>query len=161
CSGRRMGKLAHKSFSTLDDSFAPDILLHSMGSRHPWTTRLTPTGRAGYRHFHSQLIALLDGVTKSIFPLGSHLCQTLVNDLRRLQGRIEVLETGNSHSVHPLKIELDAFLGNVAIHPMPPDSRFGGVRRVLKALLQRVCGILCPTGSDDADNQYGEHEPSQ
>jgi hypothetical protein len=62
----------------------------------------------------------------------------MVHYLGRRQGGIEVLKSTQSNPVHPLQIELDALLADVAIHPVPPDSRLRRIRRLPEVLLQRV-----------------------
>ena len=40
--------------------------------------------------------------------------------------------------VHPFEIERDAFLRDVAVHPVPPHARAGGVRRIHETSIERV-----------------------
>ena len=65
----------------------------------------------------------MNGVLECLLPFGRHIRQALVNNLGRLQRSIKVLEARDSYPVHPFKIELDAFLGDIAIHPVPPNPR--------------------------------------
>src|SRR6185437_203006 len=61
-----------------------------------------------------------------------------LDHLRRIQSSIEGLKPGDTDAVHPVKIKLDAFLGDVAVHPMPPHARTRGCRRRLEAGLQGI-----------------------
>src|SRR5438067_6369647 len=47
------------------------------------------------------------GILESIFPLGSHVNQTLIHKFRRVQRSIEVLEPANPDALHPFEIKLD------------------------------------------------------
>src|SRR5438067_4522351 len=82
------------------------------------------------------------GILESIFPLGSHVNQTLIHKFRRVQRSIEVLEPANPDALHPFEIKLDPLLRDVAVHPVPPDPRFSEVRRILKTGEQRVVRLL-------------------
>jgi hypothetical protein len=66
-------------------------------------------------------------------PFRGHVDEALINQLRRFERGIEVLQAANANPVHPLKIQSDAFLGNVAVHPVPPDARSCRRWRILKA----------------------------
>ena len=87
---------------------------------------------------------------KGVLPLRRHVRQALVDHLRRRQRRIEVLEAANAHPVHPLQVQLDAFLGDVAVHPVPPYARPRALGRVEKTLAQRVGrgGRSCARAAD-------------
>src|ERR1022692_1408633 len=73
----------------------------------------------------------------------SHVDQAMVHNLRRGERRVEILEPADAHALHPLEVGLNALFGDVAVHPMPPDPRFGAIRRILKAAPQRVAPALC------------------
>src|SRR5467141_603326 len=52
------------------------------------------------------------------------------------------------------KIELDALFGDVAVHPVPPHARLGGIgRRRLEAFLQRETRPLTEGPGCHADNE--------
>ncbi len=140
--GRRMRQRPRKWFAAFDRGLAPYILLHSLRRRDPWTTGLAPSRRTRNRLFHSQLIGKRGRVFERILPLRRHVGQAMVHHLGRGQGGVEVLKPTQPHAMHPLQIELDAFLADVAIHPVPPDSRLRRIRRLPEAPLQRVAGIL-------------------
>ncbi len=112
--------------SALDTSLAPHDLLHGLGRRHPRPARFAPARRAGDRHLESKLIGERRRVREGFLPLGRHVDEALVHDLIREERRVEVLEAADPDSLHPLQIELDPLLRDVAVHPVPPDSRPGG-----------------------------------
>ena len=129
--------------------FMPSIRLD------PGAAGFAPARRAGDGFFEAELIGEFRGVEKGVFPFGSHVDETLVDDLRSVEGRVEILEAADADSMHPFEIELDAFLGDVAVHPVPPDARLRGGRRTLKILEERVLRLLrdregCD-GKDDRD----------
>ena len=100
----------------------------------PTGRRFAPTGRAGDRFFHPNWSAKRGRVLEGVFPLGRHVSEALVDDLRR--GRLAASKFWNppeADAVHPLEVEFDAFFRDVPIHPMPPNAGLGGLRRIFKA----------------------------
>jgi hypothetical protein len=59
--------------------------------------------------------------------------------------------------VHPFKVELDAFLGDVAVHPVPPDTRAGTGRRIFEAGFEGI-GAGLRRGSEREGCGEGECE---
>jgi hypothetical protein len=55
---------------------------------------------------------------------------------------VEILEAAEADAVHPFEVELDAFFGDVAVHPVPPNSRLGRIGRTLESFFQRRRRIL-------------------
>src|SRR5207237_683095 len=81
------------------------------------------------------------------------LCEILSLYYARLSKRgVEILEAADADALHPLEVELDAFLGYVTVHPMPPNTRFGRVRRVSEASGKRV-GFLVLRGGSERQRQ--------
>src|SRR5581483_6403297 len=152
-----MSELSRERLSTVDDGFAPDIFLHTVGRGHQGATNFAPTGRAGNRHLHPELVPELNGVFERVLPFWRHVRETSIHYFRSVEGRIEILETGNADAVHPFEIELDAFFGDVAVHPVPPDTWPRGLGGILKAALQVNCALL-PNCRDAEEHEQQAHE---
>ena len=88
------------------------------------------------RRFHSTLESpqcQCGRVLKRVLPVRRHEDQALLHNLRSGQSGIETLEATDADALHPFQIRLDPFLGDVAAHPVPPDSRFSSVRGIHEA----------------------------
>ncbi len=81
---RRMCKNPTERLAAFDKGFAPDILLHSLGSRYPRSARLAPSRRAGNRHLKTVLIAQPNRVPECILPFWRHVGQPMIHYLRSL-----------------------------------------------------------------------------
>ncbi len=139
----RMRQLAKKLFRTLDVSFAPHDLFHCLFRLDPRSRGLAPAARRGHRHLQPQPISLGCGVSKCVLPFRRHPDQSFADKLRRAEIAIEHLHSRDTNSFHPFRIGRDAFFGHVAIHPMPPDTRLCGIRRILETVFQRMGRGLC------------------
>jgi len=152
----RFGQHAAPRLAAFHTRLAPDILLHGLGRGDPWPAALAPARRAGDGHLQSELVGQRRGILESIFPGRCHVDEALFNDLGRVESRVEILEAGDAGPLHPFEVGLDARLGDVAAHPMPPDARLGARRRVLEAPGQ---GVVGPLGREDQcrcqDNERG------
>jgi len=76
---------------------------------------------------------------------------------------IEHLHSGDADAVHPFQVSGDAFLGDVAAHPMPPNTGFCGVRRILEFLFHRSqilrrLGEGAECESEEGDNRDGANK---
>jgi hypothetical protein len=91
------------------------------------------------------LIAESDRVSERVLPFGRHVHQSLLDNLRSLQRRVEILESRNPCPMHPLEIEFDAFFRDVPIHPVPPDAGPRRTGRVFESLFQDIFGLLGET----------------
>ena len=60
------------------------------------------------------------------------------NHLWRIDGTLEDGDAAHAHAMHPLEIELDAFRGDVAVHPVPPHAGARFVGGIEKAAQQEV-----------------------
>src|ERR1039457_7228950 len=109
------------------------------------------------------LVSDLSGRGNIIYKLKQHgLADRLEENTRReLLERIKQLEyegyeleAADAHALHPFQVELDAFLGDVAVHPVPPDARFGALGWVLEASLERVARVL--RGDNPCPHQRGQ-----
>jgi len=116
----------------------PNELLHRLLGLDPRAPGLAPAGRAGNRQLQTQLLGLGRCVPKYLVPPGRHEGEPLWDDLRGVAGGVEVLDSTDTDTVHPLQILLHSFARDVAVHPMPPDTGGRRSRRLLEALLQRV-----------------------
>jgi hypothetical protein len=54
--------------------------------------------------------------------------------------------------VHPLEVELDAVLGDVAVHPVPPNARPRPIRGIFKALAERIGSLRKDSGGGENRN---------
>ena len=166
CSGLR-GRMLENSrerLAALDNRLAPHILLHAFRCRHPRPAALAPARRSGNRHLHSVLLAQRDRVFESVFPLRRHIRQAMRHHLRRLQCGVEILKARQSHAVHPVQVQLDAFLGDVAVHPVPPHAWAGALRRILKSALQRIGRGVLLRAANNRRHHYqtcsqSQHQP--
>src|ERR1035438_1666463 len=79
---------------------------------------------------------------------------TSASGSKRVECCVEVLEAADAHPLHPFQVELDAFLGDVAVHPVPPDARFGALGWVLEAPRERVARVL--RGDNPCPHQRGQ-----
>ena len=61
-------------------------------------------------------------IFECVLPLRRHVREALVDDLRGHQRGVEFWKPPRP-TRHPLQVELDAFLGDVAVHPVPPHAR--------------------------------------
>ena len=118
----RIGHLHFKQSSTIDSYLAPYELFHSVFQWYPRTTALTPSWRCGSCKFHTQRIGNVGGVTKSVFPFGSHICEAFFHNLRCNKTSIETMSSADARTVHPHQIFIDTFLGYITVHPMPPHA---------------------------------------
>src|SRR6185437_6120654 len=89
---------------------------------------------------------------------GRQIDKALLNDLRSLQCSVEGLEAPQANPMHPFQIKLNAFLSDVAVHPMPPDTRPGTFRGMLKSASQRVHGILRCGDAETQDSATAHHK---
>ena len=65
-----------------------------------------------------------------------HVDHPVLDDLRHADPGVEMMETSNPDPVHPEKILPDAFLRDVAVHPVPPQERTSLPRGLGKSGLQ-------------------------
>jgi hypothetical protein len=115
--------------------FPPHQFLHRILRLHPRPAHTAPTGRAGYRHFHSQRIAQGNGVAEGVLPVVVHVNEAVLHDRRHPDSRIEMVKAAYSDAVHPEQVLADAVLGNIPVHPMPPQIWPGCTRRLLEFVL--------------------------
>jgi hypothetical protein len=149
---------AGEGLSALKDRLAPDVLLHRFGSGDPWSSTLAPAGRARDGFFHPELIGQRRGVLEGVLPLSRHVGDAMVDDLRRGERGVEILEPGDADAVHPFEVELDSLFADVAIHPVPPDQWAGALRWVNEAIQQRVGGLRRGNLGRGADTDTEQHE---
>jgi len=80
----------------------------------------------------------------------------VVDDGGRAERGIKGVEAADADAVHPVEIEIDALLGDVAVHPVPPDAGAGGVGWVEKALGKRVWCCRSLRGRGGCEEQEGD-----
>src|ERR1700722_9315542 len=108
---------------------APDQLFHAVLRLDPRATSLAPPGRGGDRELQPELIRQLYRVAEGVLPPGCHIDQALLDDLRSLEGAVEILQAAYADALHPFQILPDALFRDVAVHPVPPDTGSRGVGR--------------------------------
>jgi hypothetical protein len=64
----------------------------------------------------------------------------MINYLRRSTSDVKGLKPRQPYPVHPLDIKTDTLLGDVAIHPMPPNQRACALRGMAEAFEHSVSG---------------------
>ena len=87
----------------------------------------------------------MDSIAEGVLPTLLHIGLPFYNGLHahhEVAARIELLHPGNAGSLHPIQIGLDAILGDVPIHPMPPDADPCILWRILKTFV-----LLCKGSS--------------
>ena len=60
--------------------------------------------------------------------------------------------------MHPLQVKLDAFLGDVAVHPVPPYPRTRTFGRVFKSALERIGRVLRRRHAQAEGHCQGNHD---
>jgi hypothetical protein len=156
---RRRGERAGEALAAGDQRLAPHQLLEPVLWRHPRPARLAPAGRSCDRHLQTKLVGKPRGVVEHLLPLRRHVNDPVINDLRRHQAGVEIGETADAGALHPFQILADAFLRDVAVHPVPPDTRAGALRRFLEAFRQRIVRRRCRRRlrpADGGDRQRGK-----
>lgn len=131
--------------SALDLDLSPDEFLHSVLILDPRAAGLAPAWGTCDGHLHVKAVREVDGVLESVLPFRGHIDEPLVHNLRGLKAGVEVVESHDTGFLHPQKILLDAVLGDVPVHPVPPHPRAGGLRRILELFVEILPGrqILC------------------
>ncbi len=79
-----------------------------------------------------------DGMAERILPAIGHIDQPFRHDLRRLEAGVEILDPANPDPRHPFEILVDPVLGDIAVHPVPPDTRPRRLRRIAESVGQIV-----------------------
>jgi hypothetical protein len=91
---------------------------------HPGAAGLAPAGRGGDAEFQlALLLGQLRGELEGVGPVGIHVGQALLDQLRRHHLGIEILQAAQARARHPLDVLADALLGDVPVHPVPPHAR--------------------------------------
>ena len=156
--GGRARKHSVEGLAARDGRLAPDIFLHTLGGRDPGAAGFAPAGRAGDGDLEAELVGKRGGVLEGILPLRRHVDEALVDDLRRIEGGVEDLDAAEADAMHPFEVEAYTLLGDVAVHPVPPDARAGTRRGRLKAAAQRIRGGLGGGDGGRECAQEGEQE---
>ena len=145
-----------EGLAAFDAGLAPHVFLHGLFCGHPWAASFAPAGRACDGFLQPELVSDRSGVFECVFPIGRHVGEALLDYLGSEEGGIEVLETAQAGAVHPLQIELDALLGDVAVHPVPPYAGAGTLGRRFEAALQGIGCVLCRgQGGSESKAQRG------
>ena len=158
----RLGQHAAPRPAAFDARLAPDVLLHRLGRGDPRAAALAPAGRAGDGHLQAEPVGQSGRELERILPGRGHVDEALGDDLGRVEPGVEVLEAGDAGARHPFEVGFDAFLGDVAAHPVPPDARLGARGRRLESLRQGIFRALSkndPRGRERSDHS-GEADPA-
>ena len=115
--------------------FAGRDALHRIGHRVPRAAAARPAGAVLHTQLEAQPVRLRHGELEIFPPFGTHKrhgaggnAAVHVHDGRAAQADL----------LHRFEVGGDADLGDVAIHPMPPRLRLGGIRRGEKTGFKRV-----------------------
>ena len=81
---------------------------------------------------------------EGILPAVMHIDKSVFDNHFRVAAGIECLGTAKSYTVHPLKILRYSVLGDVSVHPVPPDLRSCRLRRIRPSFLK--FGQFCSSG---------------
>ena len=135
---RRLRQDTFERLAAFDRGLAPNVFLHALRRRNPGPSRFAPAGRGGDCLFQSQLVRESRRVLEGILPLGRHVGKTFLHHLRRREGSVKILEPAEADAMHPLQVELDALPGDVAVHPVPPNSRPRALGWILKTAFERI-----------------------
>ena len=114
----------------------PDEALHRVLGLNPRTAGGAPARSGSDGEFQAEGIGRTDGDPESFLPAFVHVDETLVHNRGRTERRIEVMHSTQADPRHPLQILSDAVLGDVSVHPVPPDTGAGGLGRVRPSLRQ-------------------------
>ncbi len=136
--GRRLRQRAGERPATFDARLAPDELLHRLLRLHPRAARLAPARGAGDGRLQPQPVCELDRVTEGVLPLRGHVGDALLDHGVAEERGVEVLEAAEPDPLHPLEVAPDAFLRDVAVHPVPPHAGSCGRWRRHESLVERV-----------------------
>ena len=140
--GGRARQHSVEGLAARDGRLAPDIFLHTLGGWDPGAAGFAPAGRAGDGHLEAEFVGKRGGVFEGVLPFRRHVGEALVDDLRRIEGGVEDLDAAEADAMHPFEVKPDTLLGDVAVHPVPPDARAGTRRGRLKAAAQGIRGGL-------------------
>ena len=109
--------------------------LHGVGHRVPRAAATRPAGAVFHAEFEAQPVRLRHGEFEILAPFGTHKIHRAARDaaVHVHDGR-----AAEADLLHRFEVGGDAGLGDVAIHPMPPGLRLGGIRRIEKPRFQRI-----------------------
>ena len=134
--GMRKGFREYRVDGTAPLHRPPDQTLHRILGSDPGTAGGTPPGGGGDGEFETQGIGGPDRVLEGILPALVHIDEPFVHNRGRSQRGVEIMHTAQADAVHPLQVLLQAVLGDVPVHPMPPHAGAGGLGRIRPALFQ-------------------------
>ena len=124
-----------------DGDLAPDQLLHRIRGLDPGCACRTPAGGGGDRELEAQAIGGLGCGTHGALPLCRTEDDALGDELGHVHAALEALGSTDADPLHPLEIEADSLLVDIAVHPVPPDPRSGSIRGLDEALPELVEGV--------------------
>ena len=117
----------------------PGKFLHRIRRFHPGTARGTPSRCGCHRRLHSLRFRQVHGILQRHFPVRTPIGHLLRHDLPDSDSaRIELVETADTGTFHPVEIGPDPFHRHIPVHPMPPDPRPRRLWRILELLIQRL-----------------------
>ena len=82
---------------------------------------MAEAGRTGDSHVEAQRICQAYSRAECILPILRHIGKALFHYLRRVEIRVEDMETTYADAMHPFYILTDPSLADIPVHPMPPD----------------------------------------
>ena len=119
----------------VDPLFGPNHLLHRIVGGNPGATARRPPGTITDAHLQAETFRLRYGIPKQIPPGIAHVSN---RSRRGALGDIAESKATKTSLFHGFKVAGDSRPRYMAIHPMPPCVRFGGIGRNAESSLQGV-----------------------
>ena len=142
CGLERLRKLHVDLLTSLHVRDPPDELLHRILRLYPRTTCRAPSWRTCHRHLETERVSESCSVCKCILPVVMHVDEPLLNDCRRAESRVEMVESSDARTVHPFEVFLDSVFCDVSVHPMPPHACACFIRRVVESCFKNCKRFL-------------------
>ena len=81
-------------------------------------------------------------MSDGVKPFGSEKGDGVGDGLPAALADVGHLRAADADAFHPFQVFGDAFLGDIAAGPVPPDARLGRVGRVFETLFEGVARVL-------------------
>ena len=127
-------------------------LLHRLLRFHPRPARFAPPRAIVDRQLHADSVRLRDGKLRQVPPFGTPGQHSSGG---RPRSDVENLRPSHTDALHGFQIKGDPNLADVAVAPVPPGVRLGGIGRSGKTFFEIVGKGLTGQCAD-----YGDHSNS-
>ena len=143
-------------FAAAHDPLGVDDVLHRIFGLHPRPARGAPAAAVGEGQLDAEALGLLVGEVEQVKPRLATERDVAGGDA---VGNIEYLRAADAGAGHGLQVGGDAFLRDVAVHPVPPHVRACGSGRHGEPVKQRVAAKgRCREG---CGQRGGERRPAK